>query len=270
MTKGDTVDAAALLHPPPAQGEQAEDEQVQFPGFTASVSIKLPPFWTRQPEAWFSTIEAQFCIKGVSSEQTKFNYLVAALPQEVSERVLENLRRPDRTEPYSILRSRLLSIYSLSEYQRAEQLLQLPQIGGQKPSELLDSMFSLLPEDQEPDFLFTTLFLRALPVDIRSHLVHLPLNNPRAMSSIADALWAARGSPPVSFQQCELQHTDAGDGVYAMPNQRRPQQQPRPHSTRNPSSSQRLCFYHHKFGNRANKCNEPCSWQVSGNGRSSR
>ena len=52
-------------------------------------------------------------------------------------------------------------------------MLELPQLGNSKPSELMNKMLSYLPVDVDfsPGFLFRAIFLERMPTDIRSHLV---------------------------------------------------------------------------------------------------
>jgi hypothetical protein len=49
---------------------------------TNAVSFKLPPFWTSQPQVWFQQAEAQFTIRKISTDETKYAYIVAALDQD--------------------------------------------------------------------------------------------------------------------------------------------------------------------------------------------
>ena len=43
------------------------------------VTIKIPLFWLSDPELWFQQVEAQFTTKGVSSQRTCFDYVMASL-----------------------------------------------------------------------------------------------------------------------------------------------------------------------------------------------
>ena len=44
-----------------------------------AVSLKLPTFWTAQPEVWFTKAEAQFNLCGITAFNTKYYYVLAAL-----------------------------------------------------------------------------------------------------------------------------------------------------------------------------------------------
>ena len=63
----------------------------------AAVSIKVPPFWSEQPAIWFSQLESQFLIKGITAQQTKFAYVVANLTQEVAIRIPDIIATPHRS-----------------------------------------------------------------------------------------------------------------------------------------------------------------------------
>ena len=62
-----------------------------------AVSLKLPPFWTSQPQVWFQQAEAQFTIHSITANDTKYAYVVAALDQDTASRLLDLLRTPPTT-----------------------------------------------------------------------------------------------------------------------------------------------------------------------------
>ncbi len=64
--------------------------------------------------------------------------------------------------PYTQLKARLLAAHQLTDYQRVEQIFQLPLLGAQKPSKLLAEMLRLCPRGQENSLFFTYLFLHRL------------------------------------------------------------------------------------------------------------
>ena len=136
---------------------------------TNAVAIKLPTFWAQQPEVWFLQAEAQFHIRKITDDTTKYYHVVAALDQETSGRVLDTLSAPPGDNKYTDLKQRLLTTFGLSKRERASKLLHLHPLGDRKPSELMDEMLSLLA-DHGFCFLAEQLFLEQLPEDIRLQL----------------------------------------------------------------------------------------------------
>ena len=43
-----------------------------------AVTVKIPPFWTHSPTAWFAQAEAQFVLRKITEDDTKYYYIVAA------------------------------------------------------------------------------------------------------------------------------------------------------------------------------------------------
>ena len=46
-------------------------------GHIHGATVRLPPFWTDRPGLWFAQAEAQLSLDSVTSEKTKFNYVVS-------------------------------------------------------------------------------------------------------------------------------------------------------------------------------------------------
>jgi len=42
-------------------------------------TVCLPPFWPDRPGVWFAQVESQFELSSVTSEKTKFNYVISQL-----------------------------------------------------------------------------------------------------------------------------------------------------------------------------------------------
>jgi len=69
----------------------------------AAVAIKLPTFWPNQAEVWFMQAEAQFTIRGITADDTKYYHLLASLDQDTASRVLSMLQHPPATGKYDAL-----------------------------------------------------------------------------------------------------------------------------------------------------------------------
>ena len=125
--------------------------------------------------------------------------MVASLPQDVAAQILDLIRAPPAGDPYEVLKERLTTLYSLNDYQRFEALVSLPLTGDQKPSHLMNRMLALLPDVYKPDFILRGLFLRRLPVEVRSHLLQEKISDSPALALKADKLFQSKVSSPVNL-----------------------------------------------------------------------
>ena len=70
---------------------------------TNAVAIKLSTLWAQQPEVWFLQAKAQFHIRKITDDTTKYYHVVAAWDQETSGRVLSTLSSPPTDNKYADL-----------------------------------------------------------------------------------------------------------------------------------------------------------------------
>ena len=217
-----------------------------------AVSIKLPSFWTQQPEVWFLQVEAQFNIRKITNDATKFYYIVSALDQATSNRVLDVLSSPPDANKYETLKKRLLDSFGLTRRDRACKLLHYHQLGDRKPSEVMDEMLALL-QGHEFCFLAEQLFLEQMPEDLRISLAACDFKDPRAVAVTADALWSAKQlSTSATISKVTAQH-------------RRTTKLSTNNTTSDsqPLDKQNWCYYHRKFGDKSRKCTTPCKYEKS-------
>ena len=256
---------------------------------SSAVHMKLPTFWPDAAEVWFVQADAQFAIRSISSSKEKFYHAVAVWPQEVASQILDLIGAPPQGEPYKVLRERLIKLYTLNDYQRFEALVSLPLPGDQKLSHLMNRMLALLPDDYKPDFILRGLFLRRLPIDVRSHLLHEKVDNPRALALKADKLYQSRVSPSA----VNLLSDDFGDSLqvnlvssrakvpsrpgtpklstsvknppsrHSQTQTRSPARSPTPAPSSKSPNPPGFCWFHKKHGVKATNCRAPCSF--SGN-----
>jgi hypothetical protein len=105
-----------------------------MPAEISRVAVRLPPFWAERPNVWFAQAEAQFTLAGISSEQTKFYYIISQLDQRYATEVDDIITSPPEREPYTTLRTEVIRRLSHSREQRIHQLLTLEEMGDRKPS----------------------------------------------------------------------------------------------------------------------------------------
>jgi hypothetical protein len=80
--------------------EAMDDTQ---PAEISRVPVLLPPFWAEWPAVWLAQAEAQFSLAGISSERTKFHYVISQLDQRYAAEVKDIITSPPQQDPYSRL-----------------------------------------------------------------------------------------------------------------------------------------------------------------------
>ena len=142
------------------------------PQRVTAISVKLPPFWCSDPQLWFAQVEAQFLLRGISAQRTKFDHVVAALAPEVATEVRDIILNPPSSDPYDELRQQLIWRTSQSERRRLQQLLSNHDFGDLTPTRLLWKLQQLRGQDMD-DPLFREIFFQRLPTNIRMVLASL-------------------------------------------------------------------------------------------------
>jgi hypothetical protein len=248
--------------------------------------LRLSAFWPTNPVAWFAMAEGQFIIRGVADEAMRYYHVLPCLPESMINLVTDFVGGVLPANPYTQLKARLLAAHQLTDYQRVEQIFQLPPLGAQKPSELLAEMLRLCPRGQENSLFFTYLFLHRLPRELCVLLTDVDHNDRRLLSERADQLWAHYAKHSHSTMACiEGASSDEDSGAVAAIRRQGPGGKPfsgksRPRKGGSalvggaaPSNKQQqqrgqrqqpgegwLCWYHHTFGDQANACRQPCAW----------
>ena len=151
-----------------------------------AVALKLPVFWTQQPQVWFLQTEAQFNIRKKADDTTKYYYVVSSLDQSTAGQITDFLAQPPSHNKYEAVKERLLETFGLSKRDRAQSLLHLQPLGDRKPSQLMEEMLTLLGE-HSCCFLSEQLFLEQL--DRQLQVANENFSNPRALAAKADVFW---------------------------------------------------------------------------------
>ena len=99
--------------------------------FVTKVLVKLPDFWTEDPDLWFLHAEAAFRYAQITQSKTKFDHIVQKLPQKimVSVRGLIMGSTASLETPYEDLKAKLVSSYTLSRWQKVSKLIHHPGLG---------------------------------------------------------------------------------------------------------------------------------------------
>lgn len=243
-----------------------------------ATTLKLPAFWSNNPALWFRQAEAQFHLRGITTEETRYYHVVAALDQVTAERVYAILERvPDASRMYTDLKNELVRNFSLARRERAAKLVDVRGLGDRLPSQLLADMQRLMQQER-PTLLFEYFFLANLPEDMRVLITDDMFQDLTELGKFADAIWLAKKSQPVLV--AEVQRVVLDKSAVIEPSQKEhgvkcnvcafgPVKEyrkkiPVKAPGKAPEKKESLCFYHRRFGVKARFCVEPCEWVENG------
>ena len=257
----------------------------------SAVSLKLPPPWINDMEMWLHVVESQFVIRGITKELTKFHYVVGALTPDLASRLRQIIFKPPDSDPYTALRAEILKQTTLSERQRYAALMRDIELGDSRPSQLLQRLQAVAGELISDKGFLQQIFVEKLPPMVQAVLAAAPSSSTlQELADLADKVTEAYAVPPsVSvvqrppsavptdvLQQLIRTQSEMQEEFRALRLEMRsrnssrgrsPGRGRRSSSRRSPSADDSdcgLCWYHRVWGERAERCREPCKW--SGNG----
>ena len=73
-----------------------------------TINLKIPPFSPANPQIWFARVKAQFNTKGITSQKTKFDHVVASLAPVFAQEVRDLILSPLPTTAYDTLKAHLV------------------------------------------------------------------------------------------------------------------------------------------------------------------
>lgn len=253
----------------------------------AKVSVKMPPFFRKNVKTWFWQVEAQFANSHITSEVTKYYYVVGSLDSDVAELVADLMDKPLSATPYADLKERLLTEFGETEVRRTKKLLNELQLGDRRPSALLREMRSLAGTNIRDEFL-KTMFLDRLPEATKTILAASTGEKLDSLAEMADRILevtsnqylcsASASSPPTPtvnkapisdvesrLSRLETLIQELTVNISELNTRGRPysrSQSPYPRSRSN-SRHRGECWYHFTFKEDARKCVKPCSFKPS-------
>ncbi|XP_054259480.1 uncharacterized protein LOC128984207 [Macrosteles quadrilineatus] len=180
------------------------------------VVVKLPPFWADRPRLWFAQVDSQFTISGITSDDTRFHYVVSQLETRYAVQVEDIITNPPATNRYAVLCPKLIERLSTSEEECVRQLISDKDIGDRKPSQFLRHLRTLIGPAQLQDNILRALWLR-LPINIQAIITaqnELPLDK---LADIADkVIEVSTRTPQVTVNATATrEHTKSDDDLTA-------------------------------------------------------
>lgn len=216
--------------------------------------FKLPEFWESAAATWFAQAEAQFALREITDDSTRYYHVVSALGSSTAARSVSFITSPPARNKYEGLKTHLLKAFELSRAERAKRLLAMQGLGDSKPSELMERMLNLLGPE-EPNFLFIELFLRQMPPHVQTALGNTTVTEPHALAEEADRFFLATQHYAHEVLAPARAYTPLATAA------------PPDRSSAVPDAQVTAgwCYFHARFGSKAKKCRPPCAYSAAGN-----
>lgn len=271
-------------------GEGSQPNNDDLPNQTRenlnAISVKLPEFWPATPERWFLRVESQFSLRGITSEQTRFDHVMSTISQDVALKIYDAVVDPGDT-PYTTLKAAILAAFTPSPGSLVRDILNDVEIGDRTPSQF----YRHLANQAESSGLFQTelvqlLWIERLPPQLRAILkignfkdsvkdmlatadqVFEALRKDGAVHSISNAdKQEAAPSVVDLLQKIQLEVNELKARFDKSRDSERRSRSSSRSRGRNRSRSHsrnenpKFCYYHNRFGQRAEKCKPPCSFK---------
>jgi len=205
-----------------------------------SASIKIPPFWPKDPELWFHQVDAQFAAKDIVNSTLKYNHVVAALSPEIAGLVRELIKAPPINDPYKVLKDTIIERTGPTRQQQIHELLRPQSVGDRRPSIMLQEMKQQMGQDTGD--MLRELFRKRLPKNISLMLSAFPNDTIDELAKKADNMYDEMDIQPPKMHAFLDSNTSDFNAI-------------------SKPSDPELCWYHNRFGEKARTCRPPCKRQ---------
>lgn len=240
-------------------------------------ALQLPPYCLRNPRVWFHQIEAVFVTRHITSQSTKFLYVIQSLPGDVAAEVEDLLENIPSENPYDVLRTAIITRTGQSETKMLRDLFTTVELGDRTPSQLLRHMRSLLGGKKLEEGILRQLWLDKLPTNMCHLLTAFAEDSSlERLASMGDKIMESYPNKSVcttTKTTCEASEVSQCTELKATINQMSSRMddlveqinalRTRECNCRSRSRSRRRaqwCYYHRRFGRNAVKCEKPCSF----------
>lgn len=250
------------------------------------VGVKAPKFNADDPELWFAQLEGQFALSNISMDTTKFYYVLSQLEPQHAAEVRDIIVSPPQTGKFEKLRTELIKRLSASQERKIKQLLMHEELGDRKPSQFLRHL-KLLAGATVPNDFIRTIWASRLPTNLQTIVASQTSIELEGLAELADrindivpatgqvASTSAEPSLPnnassavellsgkveelskkLEAMNVELRRRSRSRSRYSQRSYDYHRSRPRSRPNDHP-----YCFFHYRFGDRAKKCVQPCSY----------
>ncbi|BHF59615.1 hypothetical protein SprV_0100257600 [Sparganum proliferum] len=152
-------------------------------------TFDLPSVWLGDIALWLRTVESRFALRQITREDTKFHYVVAALPMDIATDLRDIIDCPPTEAPHTALKEALISRISLSTQKRLQRLISEEDLGDRKPTQLLRRLEQLADGQKLDTTMFKQLFLQRLPPSVQAILApNIPSSTVQTLAETADRI----------------------------------------------------------------------------------
>ena len=242
--------------------------------------LVLPDYWPGRPEAWFIHLERCFRSRGVTSEEMQYQHTVPLLPPKLIDELAESLIIAPQDNPFTYLKDLVLTAFREGKRSRLYELLDTEKFATMKPSDRLRWMQSVVGDKDTCSPVVREHWFTTLPDYIRFQLATSWQDGDMVtLSKWADSIFSARAptSPHVvnhikSFNTTPRPSTSYNPITSPSPSDSlspkesydsllKQVEQLRLENERLRSSQLPLCWFHCRYGDKANQCLPPCRMQ---------
>uniref|UniRef100_A0ABD2WE94 DUF7041 domain-containing protein n=1 Tax=Trichogramma kaykai TaxID=54128 RepID=A0ABD2WE94_9HYME len=223
----------------------------------------MPTFWQHDPKLWFDMLDSEFSSCKIIEDHVKYHILLKSLGNSICVTLSSVLHSLPEEEKYDKLKAYLIKKYSKTLQQKIDTLMKECKLGSRKPSELFAEM-EALGQGHVPRTSTLFLWYRLLPNELAIQL-----------DDAITGLDAASAIEKAARIQQRLKLLD-GPAIAAVSDTTRTEDaviervtnkviaalstKTEARSSRSSSKEQkppRSRHYHHRFDDKAKKCNDP-------------
>lgn len=274
------------LEPSAAKKEPSKERDVFQEAYR--VGVRTPTFNPDDPILWFAQLEGQFALSSMTTDTTKFYFVLSQLEPQHTAEVRDLVVTPPATGKYEKLKAELIKRLSASQERKIKQLIMHEELGDRKPSQFLRHLQHLAGPTVPAEFI-RTIWSSRLPTNLQTIVASQSTMSLEDVAELADRIndivpvtgqvASTSTRPPVTTDPqntamdtltktiAELSRrleTMSMELHSRRRSQSRRSRHSSPHRSRSRSSSRPpdhpLCWYHYRFGDRARKCTQPCNY----------
>ncbi|XP_011883609.1 PREDICTED: uncharacterized protein LOC105570774 [Vollenhovia emeryi] len=243
------------------------------------VALKIPPFWSDEPELWFAQLESQFTLGEIVQDGTKYAYVLSHVETRHAKEIKDLITNPPVRDKYESIKKALIQRLSVSQEQQIRQLLETEEMGDRRPSQFLRHL-QALASSAIPEQLLRTLWMGRLPAQLQAILatrngdnldevaeqadrIHEVTCRAVAVASIQPATAKPAATKTTLEQQIELL-TKQVENLHKRMSRSKNKEDSRGRSrsrSRQDQPEGGVCFYHRRFKEKALKCTPPCNFK---------